>query len=138
MPYFYYDGLTKTFWKKWSDLPLTEWMLAQIIWTLFWRVFKHVKWAWYIVIVRNSMHICSINSISSVLKNNRISPCARVNLARSCNVLQANIYLFKANNRDTRKKYEIYSALMIKTLERRHRHHSGVLLLSLNIFHTFF
>ena len=32
---------------------------------------------------------------------------------------QPNIYLFKFNNRNTRKRYEIYSKLIIKTLERR-------------------
>ena len=33
---------------------------------------------------------------------------------------QANIYLFKVNNRNTRKRYEICSKLTIKTPERRH------------------
>ena len=32
----------------------------------------------------------------------------------------ANIYLFKVNNRSTRKKCEICSKLTIKTPERRH------------------
>ena len=31
----------------------------------------------------------------------------------------ANIYLFKVNNRNTRKRYEICSKLTIKTPERR-------------------
>ena len=31
----------------------------------------------------------------------------------------ANIYLFKVNNRNTRKRYEICSKLTIKILERR-------------------
>ena len=34
--------------------------------------------------------------------------------------LAANIYLFKVNNRDTRKRCEICSKLTIKTPERRH------------------
>ena len=33
---------------------------------------------------------------------------------------QTNIYLFKVNNRNTRKRYEICSKLTIKTPERRH------------------
>ena len=32
----------------------------------------------------------------------------------------ANIYLFKVNNRNTRRIYEIGSKLAIKTPERRH------------------
>ena len=34
--------------------------------------------------------------------------------------IPANIYLFKENNRSTRKRHEICSNLTIKTLERRH------------------
>ena len=45
--------------------------------------------------------------------------------------LPANIYLFKINNRNTRKRCEICSKLTIKSPERRHW-------LTLNIFHTFF
>ena len=37
-----------------------------------------------------------------------------------------NIYLFKFNNRNTRKKFKICSKLTIKTPERRHWCHSGV------------
>ena len=33
----------------------------------------------------------------------------------------ANIYLFKVNNRNTRKRCEICSKLTIKTLERRQK-----------------
>ena len=59
------------------------------------------------------------------------------------NILQslclANIFLFKVNNRNTRKRCEICSKLTIKTPERRDV--TGVvlvfLLLTLNIFHTF-
>ena len=35
-------------------------------------------------------------------------------------IFSANIYLFKANNRNTRKRYEICSKLTIKTPERRY------------------
>ena len=49
-------------------------------------------------------------------------------------------YMFKVNNRNTRTRYEIYSKLAKKTLERRQWR--GVVLVSLlltvNIFHTFF
>ena len=37
-----------------------------------------------------------------------------------------NIYLFKVNNRDTRKKCEICSKLTIKIMEQRHWLRSGV------------
>ena len=33
--------------------------------------------------------------------------------------ITANIYLFKVNNKDTRKRYQICSKLIIKTLQRR-------------------
>ena len=54
----------------------------------------------------------------------------------------ANIYLFKVNNRNTRKRCEICSKLIIKIPERRHWPLSGVfvlvfLMLTLNIFNTF-
>ena len=45
----------------------------------------------------------------------------------------ANIYLFKANNRNTRKRCEICSKLTIKTSEQL-----VFLLLTLNVFHTCF
>ena len=38
----------------------------------------------------------------------------------------ANICLLKVNNRNTRKRCEIYSKLTIKTSERRHPRRSGV------------
>ena len=48
----------------------------------------------------------------------------------------ANIYLFKVNNRNTRKICKICSKLTIKTPERRQWRSSGVFII--NIFHTFF
>ena len=42
-------------------------------------------------------------------------------------LLPANIYLFKLNNRNTRKRYEIRSKLTIKTPERRR---SGVFIVN--------
>ena len=50
----------------------------------------------------------------------------------------ANIYLFKVNNRSTRKRFEIYLKLTIKTPERRHDVVPVFLSLTLNIFHTSF
>ena len=50
----------------------------------------------------------------------------------------ANIHLLKVNNRNTRKRYEICWKLSIKTVERRHCHGSVFLLLTLNMFQTFF
>ena len=46
---------------------------------------------------------------------------------------QPAIKYFKADNRNTRKRWEIYSKLTIKTPER----HLVSLLLTLNIFHMF-
>ena len=43
------------------------------------------------------------------------------------NTISANIFLFKVNERNTRKRCEIFSKLTIKTPERRQR-----------LFHTFF
>ena len=41
-----------------------------------------------------------------------------------------NIYLFKVNNKNTRKRCEIFSRLTIKTLERRHCHRSVVFIVN--------
>ena len=50
----------------------------------------------------------------------------------------ANIYLFKVNNRKTRKRCEICSKLTMKIPERRPDVVLVFLLLILNIFHAFF
>ena len=50
----------------------------------------------------------------------------------------ANIYLFKSNNRNTRKNCQICSKLTIKTPERRHWRRSVFLLLTSKTFQTFF
>ena len=42
----------------------------------------------------------------------------------------ANICLFKANNRSTRKRYEICSKLRIKTSKRGHLRRSGVFIVN--------
>ena len=55
-----------------------------------------------------------------------------------CIRISANIYLFKINDRKSRKSCEICSKLTIKTPERRQGRRFGVLLLTLNIFHTVF
>ena len=47
-----------------------------------------------------------------------------------------NIYLFKVNNRNSRKRYEIYSKLTIKTTERRYWRRSGVLINFEHISHV--
>ena len=49
----------------------------------------------------------------------------------------ANIYLFKVNNRNTRKMYEIFSELTIKQQNDVNEVVLVFLLLTLNIFHTF-
>ena len=50
----------------------------------------------------------------------------------------AGNYIFKVNNRNTRTRCEICSKLTIKASERRHWVALMSLLLTLNIFHTFF
>ena len=50
----------------------------------------------------------------------------------------ADIYLFKVKNRNTRKRYEIYSKLTMKTPERRQYRHSGVFVANFeHILHLF-
>ena len=50
----------------------------------------------------------------------------------------ANIYLFKVNNRNTRKRCEIYSKFTIKTPERHRWRHSGVFINNFeHILHLF-
>ena len=51
----------------------------------------------------------------------------------------ANIYLFKFNNRETRKKSEMYSKLTIKTPDRRQWRLSGVFIVNFeHISHSIF
>ena len=52
--------------------------------------------------------------------------------------LPAGICMFKVNDGNTRKLCEIGSKLRIKTPEQRHWCHSGIFMLNLNRFHTFF
>ena len=49
----------------------------------------------------------------------------------------ANIYLFKANNRNTRKSWKICSKLTIKTPELRQWRHSGVFIVNFKHFTPF-
>ena len=50
----------------------------------------------------------------------------------------ANIYLIKVSNRNTRKRCEICSKLILKTPERRQWHHSGVFIVNFeHISHLF-
>ena len=51
---------------------------------------------------------------------------------------KGNIYLFKVNNWNIRKRGEICSKLIIKRAEPRQWRHLLFLLWTLNIFHTFF
>ena len=54
------------------------------------------------------------------------------------NTFLANIYLFKVNNRNIRKKCEIFSKLTVKTLERCHWRRSDVFTVNFeNISHLF-
>ena len=56
------------------------------------------------------------------------------NYLHNKNSFPANDYLFKANNRNTKKRC---LSLTIKTQERRQRRQLVFLLLFMNIFHTF-
>ena len=52
--------------------------------------------------------------------------------------IPANIYLFKFNNRNTGKRYELCSKLTIKTPERRHRRGSIVFIVNFeHVSHLF-
>ena len=61
-----------------------------------------------------------------------------VNLNRCFIIFPASIYLFKVNNRNTRKRCEMCSKLTRKTLEYVSDIVVMFLLLTLYIFHTFF
>ena len=50
----------------------------------------------------------------------------------------ANIYLFKVNNRNPRKRYQICSELTTKTPEQGQRHRSGVCIVSFVHYSTVF
>ena len=52
--------------------------------------------------------------------------------------IPANIYMFKVNNRNTRKRYEICLELTIKTPERHHWRRAGVFIVNFaHISHLF-
>ena len=52
--------------------------------------------------------------------------------------ISVNIYFFKFNNRNTRKRCEICSKLTINTPERRHWRHSGVFVVNFeHVLHLF-
>ena len=72
-----------------------------------------------------------INSLSSGLTSH-------LSHLLSKEINPTDIYLFKFNNGNTRKRCEICSKLTIKTPKRRQRRRSGVLLLTAIMFHTFF
>ena len=55
--------------------------------------------------------------------------------AKTSYYIPSNIYLFKVNNRNTRKRCEICAKLTIKTQERRH---SGVFIVNFEHISNFF
>ena len=60
------------------------------------------------------------------------------NSFHAIDLFPANIYLFKVNNRNTRKTCEIYSKLTIKTSKRRQWRHFGVFIVNFeHISHLF-
>ena len=72
-----------------------------------------------------------------LLLNRRIYIFKNTNL-KWCKSYPANTYLFKVNNRNTRKRYKICSKLKIKTPERRQWRRSVVFILNLKyISHLF-
>ena len=64
--------------------------------------------------------------------------CENLLLWPSWHYFPAIIYLFKVNNRKTRKWYEICSKLTIKTLERRYWRRSGVFIVNFEYISHFF
>ena len=64
--------------------------------------------------------------------------CVILRCAPNAKSIPANTYLFKFNNRNTRKRGEIFSKLTIKKPERRQRRRSGVFIANFeNISHLF-
>ena len=61
----------------------------------------------------------------------------RVGSSKYINSNPVNIYLFKANHRNTREGCEICSKLTIETLERRQRRCSGVFIVNFEHFTSF-
>ena len=59
-------------------------------------------------------------------------------LSYAARIYLAGAYLLKVNNGNSRVKCEICSKFTIKTSDRRHWRHSGVLIVNLQQFHTFF
>ena len=56
--------------------------------------------------------------------------CFKANYNHHANAIPANIYLFKINDRNIRKWWEVCSKLTIKPLERHHWRRSGVFLVN--------
>ena len=67
---------------------------------------------------------CELNAFEVFRK------CFIANYNHHANAIPANIYLFKINNRNIRKRCEICSKLTIKPPERHHWRHSGVFLVN--------
>ena len=71
------------------------------------------------------------------MNEDKVDKCCRVLGSTEMNESPANIYLFKVNNRNTKKRCELCSKLTMNTLERLHVI-LVFLLLTLNIFTPFF
>ena len=74
----------------------------------------------YARLVQIQLNIQCINIVSLFLTLNRDLLQGTKNNSRETTSFPANIYLYKANNRDTRRRCEMCSQLTIKAPERRH------------------
>ena len=85
--------------------------------------FGCVNYVWNWIVENDKVFIKKTSFYYNYLNNKWIITCSKS---------------FKVNNRNTRKRCEIYSKLTIKTREQRHDVALVFLLLTLNIFHIFF
>ena len=88
--------------------------------------------------VSTSVNSCSKSTTAIAMSKIKTENCiiSEEHLESSQPFNPAYNYMFKINNRNTRKKCEIFSKLTIKTPERRHWRRSGVFIV--NFEHTLF
>ena len=103
----------------------TKWF-GLLVYLFFWRgKFQVTVHLWFFMIVRK-------------IPGYSTPPIFMINHFRIFWRILANIYLFKVNIGNTRKRFKKCSKLIIKTPERRHSRHSGVFIVSFEHVSSFF
>ena len=95
------------------------------------QVFKTISCQWYLFIPPENIRKPLFFSCFQRCKKGAVACmgwCYPLIIQKSYNPF--NIYLFKVNIRNTRKRYEICSKLTVKTLERRQWRGSGVFIVN--------